>query len=375
MAELFFNIPSRILQGVNEINRTGIELSRLGRRAMIIADPNLKDPLWKLQGLLESHGIKTIVFNEEPVHGTSFTVENCLNLARGGFVESLVGFGGGKTLSISRAVAAAFAEGRHPDDFLETGNADGVFLPYVEIPTVFWTPYLLQACFPLTDSRSLLTAVIRAEKHPAEVLIMDPAVTLTLQERQRIPLFFELLLFALSGAVHPGRSFLTEVHGRSGFRQLWNRRNNLHRTWDLDTALSLSEAGFLVSLAQEETGFFWPGLLVLAVSGHFQVPRSVVSMILLPYILDYLSETSVSEINRYLEPAPDVSDLPGSPEELTAVVRELIGYYSMPSQLRKAGIQLDTLAVAAETTGRMMSSLEIGGITVDRLFKLLKDSW
>ena len=375
MAELNFRIPSKILQGVNEVNRTGIEVSRLGRRVLIIADSDLKDPLWKLQGLLESHGIKAILFNEEINHGTSFTIETCINLAKGSFIESIVGFGDGQVLSVARAVVAAIPNNWHPDDLFESGKMNDRYMPYVEIPTTFWTPYLLQACFPLTESRGLLTNYVTAGNHPAEVLITDPSLSLVMTEKARIPLFFELLMFCLTAVLHPRRSFLTEVHCRAGFQRIWEQKDSLVKKWDLSTAVSLSEAGSLVSLAQNEVNFFWPGLLVQSVSGHFQVSHSVVSLILLPYILDYLFETSHNEMKSFLLSLPHMEDTPETPEDLLDSIRERIGYYSMPSQLRSVGIAMEQLAVAAETTGSVMSRLEVGGITVDQLFQILKESW
>ena len=375
MAELFFRIPSKILMGVNEINRAGIEVNRLGNRVLIIADSDLKDPLWKLQGLLESHGAKTIIFNEDVQHGTSYTIETCINLAKGSFVESLIGFGGSQTLSIARAVAAALPTGLHPDDLFERGSVQGAFLPYLEIPTPFWTPYLLQSCFPLTESRGLLTTMVKGQKHFADTMLQDPSLSLTLPERKRIPLFFEMLLFSLTAVVHPKGSFLTESHSRGAFERFWPLREKLIKNWDLNLVMTLSEAGFLASLAQDEVSFFWPGLLVHSVSGHFQVERPVVSMVLLPYILEYLFETSYNEMKQFLESLKGLNDRPALPEELLEGIRENLGFYSMPSQLRALGISMDQLAVAAETTGNMMSRLEVGGITVDQLFQILKDSW
>ena len=375
MAELLFHIPSKILTGVNEINRTGIEVSRLGTRILIIADSDIKDPLWKLQGLLESHGSKTIIFNEEISHGTSFTIETCINLAKGSFVEAIVGFGSGKTLSIARAVASALPDGRHPDELFDSGLTGGRYLPYVEIPVSFWMPYMLQACFPITESRGLQTLIIRGEKHPASLLIQDPTLCLSLPERVRIPLYFEMLLFCLSAVAHPKRSFLTEVHSQNGFSRIWPKKDKLVKNWDLNMSVLLTEAGMLTSLAQDEISFFWPGLLVQSVSGHFQVSRPIVSMVLMPYILDYLLETSYNEYKKFLDSLTGLDDRPETPEELLESLREWIGYYSMPTQLRSLGIQMDQLAVAAETTGGMMAGLEVGGITVDQLFQILKDSW
>jgi alcohol dehydrogenase class IV len=374
MAEIFLKVPSRILLGVNETNRLGIEISKLGKRVLLISEPILKEPVRKLQKLLEGHGIGTIVFDEEPLKGTSFTIETCQNIARGSHVETILGFGGGRTLSIARAVASSVPEHLHPDTLMERGKG-GLSLPCIELISDFWSPLFLQPRFSLTDSRNGISRFIDYASHSSCLQVCDPVQSLALPERYRTPLYFELILNTIVCAAIPSRSFLSEVHSLSSFRRLWYRRKSLVGSWDLNCATDLMEAGFLTAMAHQETGSYWSGILIESVSGHFQVSRSVIAMILSPYIVDYLCSIATSEISHFLGQLLDLEDAPRSPEELKDALRELIGWYSMPSQLRNTGIPQDSLALAAETAGQMLIHSGRGGITVDQMFSILKSSW
>ncbi|MDA3957154.1 iron-containing alcohol dehydrogenase [Oceanispirochaeta sp.] len=375
MAEIFLKVPSRILQGVNETNRLGIEISKLGKRVLLISETILKEPTRKLQKLLESHGIGTIVYDEEPLKGTSFTIESCQNLARGSHVESILGFGGGRTLSIARAVASSVPEVLHPDILMERGSGGGISLPCVELISDFWSPLLLQPRFSMTDSRTGVSRIIEYHPNSLCLQVCDPVQSLALPERYRTPLFFELLLNTLVCAVIPSRSFLSEVHSLSAFRRIWHRRKSLIGFWDLNCATDLMEAGFLTAMAHQETGSFWTGILIESVSGHFRVSRPITAMILMPYIMDYICGIATSEIQHFLGQLTDLEDVPPTPEALRESLRELIGWYSMPSQLRNTGILQDSLALAAETAGQMLTLTGRGGITVDQMFSILKSSW
>lgn len=375
MAEIFLQVPSRVLQGVNETNRLGIEITKLGKRVLLISEPLYKDSVRKLQSLLQGHGIGTILHEEEALRGTAYSVETCQNLARGSHVESILGMGGGRTIAIARAVAASVPEGLHPDTLMERGSGGGLSLPCIEVLSDFWSPLFLQSRFLLTDSRNGISRVINYHPNSACLQICDPVHSLVLPERYRTPLFFELMLNTLVCAVFPTRSFLSEVHSVSAFRRLWRRKKALVGEWDLDAASDLMEAGFLTAMAHQETGIFWPGVLVMAVSGHFDQSRSIIAMILMPFILDYLCSVAASEISDFLDQLKDIEDAPRTPDELKDAVRELIGWYSMPSQLRNTGIAQDSLALAAETTGQMLTQLGSSGITVDQIFSILKSSW
>ncbi len=375
MAEIFLNVPSRILFGINETNRLGMEISKLCRRVLIVSDPLYKDGVRKLQSLLESHGIGAIFHEAEALKGSSFSVETCQNLARGSHVEAVLGFGGGRVLSIARAVAATVPENLHPDIVMERGTGGALSLPCIEVTPDFWSPLLLQSRFQLTGSRDGVSCVADFNSNSSSILVCDAVQSLTLPERHRTPLFFELLLNTLSCAVFPGKTFLSGVHSLSAFRLIWKRKKSLVGQWDLDTASDLMQAGFLTSMAHKETGAFWPGILSMAVSGHFDISRPITAMILLPFILDYFCSAAVSEITAFLNQLKDVEDAPRTPDELRDGIRELIGWYSMPSQLRNTGISQESLALAAETTGQILSQLGSSGITVDQIYTILRSSW
>ena len=243
MAEIFLQVPARVLQGAHESNRLGMEISRLGKRVLLISEPGLKEAVRKIQKMLEGHGIGAIVFDEEPARGTSFTVENCQNLIRGSHAEAVLVFGGGRTIAIARAVASSVAEGLHPDSLLENGRSGALSLPCIELISEFWIPFFLRSSFCLTDSRNGTSRVVEYIPHSMSLQVCDPVLTLTLPERQRTPLFFELLLSTVVCCAFPGRSFLSEVHSLSSFRRLWKRRKDLLSHWDLDCATDLMEAG------------------------------------------------------------------------------------------------------------------------------------
>ncbi|MDC7242309.1 MAG: iron-containing alcohol dehydrogenase [Spirochaetales bacterium] len=375
MAEIFLNVPSRILFGLNETNRLGMEISKLGKRVLLISEPLYKDGVRKVQELLESHGIGCIYHEAETLKGSSFSVETCQNLAKGSHAEAVLSLGGGRVISIARAVAATVPEGIHPDVVLERGTAGALSLPCVEVLSDFWSPLLLQSRFQLTNSRNGISRVADFNAQNSSILVCDAVQSMNLPERHRTPLFFELLLNTLFCAAFPGLTFLSEVHSLSAFRLIWKRRKSLVGQWDLDAASDLMEAGFLTSMAHKESGAFWPGILTMAVSGHFDVSRPIVSMILLPFILDHLCTVAFSEMSSFLDQLKDLDDAPRTPDEMKESVRELIGWYSMPSQLRNTGISQESLALAAETAGQMLGQLGSGGITVDQLYSVLRSSW
>lgn len=96
--------PSRYVQGDGAVSRLGDELSRLGRRALLLADPFARENLLDKIDLQGDHGVE---FHVEAFGGecSDPEIERLVDVARDQGTQVVVGFGGGKTLDTAKAVA------------------------------------------------------------------------------------------------------------------------------------------------------------------------------------------------------------------------------------------------------------------------------
>jgi glycerol dehydrogenase len=96
--------PGRYIQGFRAMARLGDELSRLGRKAFVVADPFAEE---NLAGALAETAKGKLEMSIERFGGESSDeeVERLLGIARGAGVDLVAGVGGGKALDTAKAVA------------------------------------------------------------------------------------------------------------------------------------------------------------------------------------------------------------------------------------------------------------------------------
>ncbi len=375
MGQINLQASGKILFGVNEANRLGIEVGKLGKRVLLITEKSFEEGASKIRQILEGHGIGVIVFDEKPVRGSAFTIERCQMLVKGSYADSILVYGDMASIFLARAVACSAPDELHPDTLLANDRCDASSLPCFEVTAEFWNPLLFGSAFTVTDSRNGCSAFIQYRPHLHSLLLCDPVQSLALPERKRLPQFFDLLLHIFSGALSSRASFLSVEYCFAAFKRVWPRRYCINRSWDLENASAFMEAGVLASLAHRDMGASWVFLLSQAICGHFEVPRSIAAMIIAPFVLKFLSRTSSGEFSSFMESLQCFEDVPESPKDFIEAFRVLIGRYAMPSQLRNIGIPRDGLALAAETAGTMLASAGGGGITVDQMYEILENSW
>ncbi len=374
MSEINLQLPARILFGINETNRLGMELGKLGKRVLMITDKDREEEAIKIRHLLEGHGIGVILSTEESVKGNSFTIEDCQNLAQASHIDAILAYGSMSSIVTARAVACCTGKG-HPDSLAKQGHIKEPSLPCFEVISDFWNPLFLNKLFYITNSRNGCSSLIYHSPPACNIQCCDPRQSLGLPERVRIPQYFDLLLHTASIAIPRKISFIGRENCHSAFKRLWKLRRSMAESWNLDMITSLMEAGLLTSMTQKDSGPTWVCLLIQAISGHSGISRNIIAMIMAPFILNFFNETLTGEFAAFIHSLEDLKAPPESPQNFIDTFRELIGWYAMPSQLRQTGIPVDSLALAAETAGQMLSATGDGGVTVDQMFELMESCW
>ena len=104
MESLFLHMPSRVLFGADTRLRIGTEALNYGRRALIISESVFRSTplLAEIRTSLGKAGVEAISYTEAGPETTSRAGEACLELAKSGHVQMIIGLGGVRTLSLAR---------------------------------------------------------------------------------------------------------------------------------------------------------------------------------------------------------------------------------------------------------------------------------
>lgn len=379
MADISFTVQTDIRFGLDVINRIATVVSQYGERVLLVTEAILYEGkvIERIQALFEKKNIQYIIYDEVVPHATSNVVDEGVKLARSAHAEIVVGLGGVKTLSIAKCVAMAATQDGEMDDYLSGVQPKGKPLAYIAIPTTCRDPFLLLDEYLVIDGRDRSTKIGRAQKGITKAAIIDPKLTVTLPAKYTATTLLDTLLVSVEGYISARSNFLSDTLF-SRACELIGRVTGQVATQpeDLRVRMSASMAGLLAALGLTMSKTGVGTAVAYAINGGFMVPKSWVSTILLPHVMELFSTVAAEKLAKVGsllgEDLTDTNAVEGAGRAVEAV-RRLIGTLGLPTRLRDFDLNLDDMVDIAGTARSfdMMNYLP-RAISTEDLYELIK---
>jgi len=382
MPDLSFSIPTDIRFGLDVVNRIASVVSQYGERVLLVTEAILYEGkvIDRIQGLFEKKGIQYIVFDEVVPHATSKVVDEGMNLARSARAEIVVGLGGVRTLSVAKCIAMASPGELEMDEYLSGVQPSGQPLAYISIPTTCRDPFLLVDEYLLTDGRDRSAKIGRTQKRINKAVIVDPKLTITLPPKYTATTLMDTLLVAVEGYLSSRSSFLSDTFFLRACELIGKIIGPLvNQPDDLRVRMNASMAGLLASLGLTISKSGVGTALAYAINGSFMVPKSWVSSIMLPHVMEFYSgiaSEKLTAVARYLgEDVDDEAPVEGAARAVEAV-RRIIGSLGLPTRLRDFDLNLDDMVdIAGIARNFDMMNYLPRSISAEDLYELVKSAY
>ena len=382
MPDLSFSIPTDIRFGLEVVNRIASVVSQYGERVLLVTEAILYEGkvIDRIQGLFEKKGIQYIVFDEVVPHATSKVVDEGMDLARSARAEIVVGLGGVRTLSVAKCIAMASPGEVDMDEYLSGVQPSGQPLAYVAIPTTCRDPFLLVDEYLLTDARDRSAKIGRTQRRINAAVIVDPKLTITLPPKYTATTLMDTLLVAVEGYLSSRSSFLSDTFFLRACELIGKIIDPLvNQPDDLRVRMNASMAGLLASLGLTISKSGLGTALAYAINGSFMVPKSWVSSIMLPHVMEFYSgiaSEKLTAVARYLgEEVDDEAPVEGAGRAVEAV-RRIIGSLGLPTRLRDFDLNLDDMVdIAGIARNFDMMNYLPRSISAEDLYELVKSAY
>ena len=355
MPDIIFQIPSRVIFGSDTINRIGQVVSDYGDRIFVVTEAILYEGrvINKIQELLEKKGIPCIVFDEVVPNATSKTVDDGVALARGSHANVVIGLGGVKALSIAKAIAMTTPTPHDMDDFLSGLQPEQAPVAYVEVPTTCRNPFMFLDEYMVVDARDRTARIGRTQHEITKVLIIDPKLSLSLPAKYTATTVMDTLLGCVEGYLSNRANFLSDTYTTRAIEMISTiLKDGVQNADDLRARTTASAAGLLLGLALTTTKLGIGSAISYAVNARFLAPKSWISAVLLPHVLEFaltVRGDRISNIAKLL--GEDVSGLPPVEAASRAVeaARRIVSSLKLPTRLREFDMGLDAMVEIAGT--------------------------
>ncbi|MDO4505310.1 MAG: iron-containing alcohol dehydrogenase [Spirochaetales bacterium] len=383
MADFIFKISPNIVLGSYTANRLGQYALEYGKNFMVIIDPVLKESGTsdKVLNSLKEKNVEYFVFDEVPNCADTETLSNALKLAQDAKVHGIIAVGGGRVLSLGKAVCAIYYENKNVYDFIDDQAVPGnKMLPLICVPTTNRDSFLFTDRTMVTDSRSSKVKLIKTQNGLCRLVLWDPNLQIALTEKQVEIMAVEALGFAVEGYLSQKATFFSDMIIEKSVQLL---------SYALDGAPSLSittpqevllaQGGCMASLGAASSSYGAAHLLSVAINSRYKVSRSLSMAILLPYIIEDAATfraDKLAVLAKYLRACEQDATPAEASAALAEYVRNKIAKVNIPARLKDLSLSIEQLALAAEDAGELdlINSLQ-RSMTTDDLFEIIKKAY
>ncbi|MGP1458242.1 MAG: iron-containing alcohol dehydrogenase [Treponema sp.] len=382
MTDLIFKISPNIMLGPYAVSRIAQQVKDFGSRFMVVMDPILKEVNLAeniLQPLAERN-VEYFVFDELNDGANTESINQILSLARESHIHGIIAIGGTKALHSAAVAAALVNEKSSIYDCIDGAVPVAPPLPLICVPTTIRAPYAFTSALPVVDSRSHQIKLAKIQNGVCKLFLWDSNLSLTLTDNQRTSIALETLCIALEAYLSQKANFFSDMFVEKSI-ELMGYGLDGAKSLEITTPSELlqAQAGCMASLASSLSSVGAAGLLALAINARFKISRSLVTSILLPYIIEEVGKFKTDKIEKLahiLNAVPQDIHKEQAVQAFAENIRQRLAKANLPVRLKELSISIEQLALAAEDAGQLdfVNSLP-RSMTSDDLFDLLKQAY
>jgi alcohol dehydrogenase len=193
-----------------------------GKRILLVTDPGLvaAGHADHARTILVGAGLEVVLFDQVRENPTTGCVDRCLEVAREGEVDLIVGLGGGSAMDTAKGCNFLITNGGRIHDYWGQGKASKPMLPFIAIPTTAGTGSECQSSALIADDRTHQKMACLDPKAAARVALLDPELTISQPAAVTAHTGIDALAHSVETTVTKKRNPLSRMFSHEAFRLL-----------------------------------------------------------------------------------------------------------------------------------------------------------
>jgi alcohol dehydrogenase class IV len=344
MSNFNFFFPTRLVFGQGKFQTIGEEVSKLGKRAMLVTYPSKSLAAFAAQAvsLLEQAGVSTVVFAEATANPTHTLITKGSEIAQREKCDVLIGLGGGSPMDTAKMIALTAPQKLDIWNVFESGLSPSEALPMVAIPTTAGSgseaTYYAVVSHPGLHRKE---GFARTQFFP-KVSIIDPLLTVSLPARMTAETGMDALTHAIEAYTSRLASPVSDLFAAEAIRLVGaNLRQAVAHGDDLEARTAMLMANTLAGIAITHADTCLAHVIGEAVGAVFNTGHAVSVTLSLPAVMEYNCLSNLPKyagITRILGGGDGLSEREAA-RKSPALVRGLIRDIGLPSGLAALGVR------------------------------------
>jgi alcohol dehydrogenase len=334
---------SEVIFGAGAVSQVGEIARRLGgSRALLVTDPGIAKAghaEW-VSSYLGRAGLEVVLFDDVHENPTTADVARCVEAARVGEIDLIIGLGGGSSMDTAKGSNFILSNGGEMKDYWGVGKATKEMLPLIAIPTTAGTGSECQSFALIADVETHMKMACGDKKAAAKVAILDPELTLTQPALVTAHTGIDALTHAIETAVTSKRTATSGAYSKLAFSLLERGFERVIKSpGDLEARALMQLGAAYAGTAIENSMLGAAHAAANPVTAKFNVVHGESVGLMLPHVIRFNAEDHAS--------AEIYADLAGSGERLVTMVRDWLELAGMPTTLSSYGIASANIAELA----------------------------
>ncbi|MDF1762707.1 MAG: iron-containing alcohol dehydrogenase [Oleibacter sp.] len=357
MTAFTFSTTRTIINEIGSARRIAKICEEQGARSvMLVTDPGII-----AVGLLEhvvpgfeSSGLRLTVFKDVEADPSDKTVEEATRQARAANADFVIGFGGGSSMDVAKLVALL----AHPDckqplsSMYGVGNAKGVRLPLMQVPTTAGTGSEVTPIAIVTTGETTKAGVVSAVLQP-DIALLDADLTKGLPPHVTAATGIDAMVHAIEAYTSAiKKNPVSDLLAKEALRLLsTNLMTAVTDGNNLDARSNMLLGALYAGQAFANAPVAAVHALAYPLGGHYHIPHGLSNSLVLPHVMRF-NAPKCAELYAELAPSIMGSDTPsGSAMDITDALiswlENLIKDAGLQTQLRQGGITEGALPMLA----------------------------
>ena len=299
-----YRTPSHILIGMGALDKLSEELKSFdAKHALLVTDEGMikSETDQKVKSHFEKTGIEIDTFDKVISDPDIACLESCVEMAKQGNYDLIVGLGGGSPMDIASATSVMCTNPGSVHDYLGIDLVKNPGIPTILIPTTSGTGAEVTPNSILSDTEANLKKAIVSPYIFASSVILDPLLTVSMPPEVTSWSGIDALTHAIECYTSKKANTYSDLVSRDAIARIGRSLraavadgDNLEARYDM--AIASHYGGIAITLS----GTTAVHALAYPLGGQFHVAHGIANGLLLPYVMEF---NAMGSIEKFAEVA------------------------------------------------------------------------
>ena len=358
--------PHLILAGFGASDRLGQEAMTIGaRKALVVTDQGVVNSgiEKKVKDHLEKNGVNVEIFGEVMSDPDIANAEACIEAAKKGRYDLIVGVGGGSSMDIASIASVMTTNAGTVYDYFGINLVKNPGIPTILIPTTAGTGAEVTPNAILTDTKERLKKAVVSPHILPRVAIIDPLLHLSMPPSVTSSSGIDALTHAIESYTSNNATILTDLFAKESMIMIGRSlRTAVANGNDMEARYNMAIGSLYSGISLANAGVTAVHALAYPLGGQFNVAHGIANGLLLPYVMEFNVLGNIpkfAEVAQFLGEKLDHFSLLEQAYQAAKAVKAIYRDLKIPQSLTELKVPkeaIPAMAKAAVNVTRLMGN-------------------